>query len=286
MVSIHSPKQQIKIIAVLSLIIAILLSSCIHSSAQSNPMIFLGDSRTVGMYMTVHSGGYKDEIATTVGNESWYAKCSQGYSYLVHTAVPRMESHGIPNGAKILVLMGVNDCSDSSANQYASYLNRKAKEWAKQGASTYFVSVNPVYNGKSRWVKNSQIESFNRTIQQALSPSVHYLNTFSMLRDTITSTSSATDREGLHYQAPTYWNIYRACQDVKAPSHPVSTTHSQLSSTTLKPSSTTSSLASSHPCPSSSTSSSPAQPRHTKLGLSTGVVIGLCMLGIAGILLI
>lgn len=286
MVEIHSPWQRIRIIAIISLILSFVLASCTQSSAKSSSVVFLGDSRTVGMYQTIHPSSYHDAISINRGNESWYAKCSQGYSYFVHVAVPQMEQHGIPQNAKIFVLFGVNDCSLSQASRYASYLNQKSQEWEEDGATTYFVSVNPVNDAKSRWVKNTQVRAFNQAMKQKLNTRVHYVDTFSALYSKISQQDSATDREGLHFQADSYRYIYEQCLLQKSnESHPILST-SKSTSTTSRPVST-------HPTQSLARSSSTqiqSHPNHShgasKLGVSAIIVIILGILGVIGVVLI
>ena len=52
--------------------------------------------------------------------------------------------------------MGVND--PGNYNQYAALTNQRAAQWAARGATTYFVSVNPVW--ENPYVTQEQVELF------------------------------------------------------------------------------------------------------------------------------
>jgi len=155
-------------------------------------VIFIGDSRTVGMHAAV------GEPANTV----WSAKVSMGYDWMVSTGVPNIEGK-VSSGSKIVILMGVNDFGyNNRAQKYANYINTKAAEWAKKGAKTYYCSVNPVIDSKtSKYVKNKGIQEFNKAIKPLLK-GVTYIDTYNKI---VNNFGSA---DGLHYDKTTYVTIY------------------------------------------------------------------------------
>lgn len=152
--------------------------------------IFIGDSRTVGMQMTV--GGEED---------CWSCKTSMGYDWMVSEGIPAVEGE-IGDGVAVFVLLGVNDLGNAAA--YAEYVNQKAADWAEAGASTYFVSVGPV---GSTTVTNQQIEDFNSVISSN-ADEYRYLDLYSSMQKDGFSTS-----DGLHYTSDTYWYIYQFLHD-------------------------------------------------------------------------
>jgi len=153
-------------------------------------IIFIGDSRTVGMHSAV------GDSANTI----WSAKVSMGYDWMVSTGVSVVPAN--VKNAKIIILMGVNDYGYYQRDQkYANYINSKAKEWAKSGAKTYYVSVNPVVDSKNKYVKNSSIKTFNNSMKKLLN-GVTYIDTYNH----IINNFNAPD--GLHYDSATYKRIY------------------------------------------------------------------------------
>ena len=102
-------------------------STATQESSPSNTnisnLIFVGDSRTVGMQSAVG------------GNDTWSGKVSAGLDWMQSTGVPNIEG-SIGNGSGVVILMGVNDLYRASS--YLSYINEKANTWASSGAHTYF----------------------------------------------------------------------------------------------------------------------------------------------------
>ena len=87
------------------------------SNSQSNisNLVFVGDSRTVGMQSAVGS------------NDTWSGKVSAGLDWMKSSGVPNVEGK-IGNGSAVIILMGVNDLYRSDG--YISYINEKASTWA------------------------------------------------------------------------------------------------------------------------------------------------------------
>ena len=151
--------------------------------------IFIGDSRTVGMQMYV--GGEE--------NEYWSAKNSMGYSWMRESGVPAVEDL-IGRDTDVVILMGVNDLGNMGS--YVDYMNEKAAERKRRGARTFFVSVTPVRENGSHNARNSRIDEFNAYAQANLR-GVHYIDAADRIRDSFGSP------DGLHYDGPTYREIYR-----------------------------------------------------------------------------
>lgn len=160
-----------------------------NDEKEQHRTIFVGDSRTVGMYM----------YAPYNKNEYWSAKDSKGYNWMVKSGIPGMEDL-IRENTDIVILMGVNDLGN--VTKYTDYINKKAQEWKEKGARTFFVSVNPVVDSKSPNAKNSHIESFNTYVRENLE-GVHYIDVYNRIR------SSFGSPDGIHFDGPTYREIYR-----------------------------------------------------------------------------
>ncbi len=156
---------------------------------QHRKVLFIGDSRTVGMEM--FCGGAEDEY--------WSARNSMGYSWMVSTGIPNVENL-IDQNTDIVILMGVNDLGN--VYNYVDYINSKAAEWKELGARTYFVSVTPVDDSRSPNAKNSRIENFNAYAQENLQ-NVNYIDAYSRIRYSFGSP------DGIHFDGSTYREIYR-----------------------------------------------------------------------------
>ncbi len=159
---------------------------------DASAVIFVGDSRTVGMSQAVSS---------TKDGPFFIGKESIGYNWLVNTASSQIDSYlkDYP-AAKVVFAFGINDLGNIS--NYISYYNKLISKYPK--ASFYMMSVNPVNESTAKkWstVTNSQISSFNTKLKNAF-PS-QYLDVYSYLNKNGFSTT-----DGVHYTASTYKTIY------------------------------------------------------------------------------
>lgn len=157
-----------------------------YESSYISKYIFIGDSRTEGMRITLNT----DDI--------WSCEVAMGYDWMVNTGIPNIESE-ISSNSAIIILMGVNDLYN--VNNYVNYINQKASEWEQKGVKTYFVSVGPIeYN---MYCSNIDIESFNNQLRNGLNTNVKYIDIYT---DMINNGYGTTD--GTHYTSDTYRNIY------------------------------------------------------------------------------
>lgn len=156
------------------------------TGSSINNLVFVGDSRTVGMQSAVG------------GNDTWSGQVSAGLDWLKSSGVPTVEGN-IGSGSAVIILMGVNDLY--RPDSYISYINEKASSWASKGAHTYFVSVNPTEGSYSHL--NSNIDNFNQKLKSGLNSNVSYIDTNSYLKSNGFSTT-----DGLHYTGDTYNKIY------------------------------------------------------------------------------
>ena len=153
-------------------------------------LIFIGDSRTEGIRDAVQDGSI------------WSCLSSMGYNWMVSTGVPQIEGE-IGSNTAVIILMGVNDVYN--INNYISYINAKANEWAALGATTYFVSVGPGQNDP--YVSNAEIENFNAAMQANL-VGVYYIDMYSYL---VSKGFSTLD--GTHYPDSVSIDIYNYILD-------------------------------------------------------------------------
>lgn len=199
-------------------------------------LILIGDSRTVGMYYTLHPkekaklSEHSDhpeyiESLTVSKTETtsegrkviWEAENGSGYKWMTKTGVPKVEK-SITSKSDVFILVGVNDIKDSDLKQsYIDYLNKKGAAWAAKGARVFFVSILPEGNKngtveyprirKSLKEPNSVIRSWNSTIKSGLSKNVTFLDAASLIGPTYTTFDQ------IHYSGTTYKLIWRLLKD-------------------------------------------------------------------------
>lgn len=149
-------------------------------------VIMVGDSRCVQMQAAVGGGGC-----------SWVCENSKEYTWFSEIAIPKFDQY-VGSGTKVVINMGVND--PEHYKQYAELINAKAAEWAGRGARTYLVSVNPVW--ENPYTSQEEVDTFNANVPGMLS-GVTWIDTSSWL-----NTNGYRLLDGLHYDDPTYVNIF------------------------------------------------------------------------------
>ncbi len=149
-------------------------------------VIMVGDSRCVQMQEAVGGGGC-----------SWICENSKEYTWFVEKAIPRFDQY-VGKGTKVVINMGVND--PEHYKDYVATINAKAAEWTGRGARTYLVSVNPVW--ENPYTAQEDVDTFNANVPGMLS-GVTWIDTSSWL-----TTNGYRLVDGLHYDAPTYVNIF------------------------------------------------------------------------------
>lgn len=155
--------------------------------------ILVGDSRFVGMEMSLDMSKYKDVFIV--------AKSAQGYLWLNKTAVPEVRriigKNKNFNRWKVAINLGVNDLG--RREKYKKLYKELVKEW-----DLYFVSVNPVRNYKR--IKNESIVSFNSAIRDT--EDLKYIDTYNAMMNKGFETP-----DGVHYSIKTYKDIFGYIMD-------------------------------------------------------------------------
>ncbi len=193
------------ILAAAALALMISAFAPVRTEAETTParrIILIGDSRTEGMHQFI---GTRSGVV-------WRYKSGMGLVWMKNTGVPGIESK-IRKNTAVVILMGVNDVLDLwQTDNYASYINAKAKAWKAKGADTYYVSLTPVDNKKDKYEKNKNIRQWNARIRKQLSSDVTYVNIYSKMLTDLETTS-----DGLHYQRSSsvkYFNlVYNAVKN-------------------------------------------------------------------------
>ena len=183
-----------------------------YQSSSGTKNIYIGDSRTVGMCASLSGGDwikcqYNNSGGYDYNGELIISQGSMGYSWLVNTAIPKVNSIIAANpGVKynIISLMGVNGLDAS--NYVSKYTELADGAWKNQ--NIVLVSVNPIDYEKELQhgysVKQESIISFNNRIQSVASSksNVKYCDTYNLIINDFNTT------DGLHYDGNTYKKIY------------------------------------------------------------------------------
>ncbi|MDO5424128.1 MAG: hypothetical protein Q4F41_10415 [Eubacteriales bacterium] len=159
----------------------------VEDAVAQSKLIFVGDSRTVGMKAAVG------------GKAVYIAKIGEGYDWLSTTALKSLKKQLAKYPASQVVFnLGVNDVGNVSA--YRTFYRKLFAQYPD--AKFYILSVNPIENGKGSWaVTNKMIRAFNKKMKAAFPE--NYLDCYSELVKNGYETA-----DGLHYTSTTYWKIY------------------------------------------------------------------------------
>ena len=183
------------------------------SLAAGHHLLLIGDSRTEGMAAAVGSG---DENI----HNYWCYESGKGLQHMANRSFPYIDGKIIEireafpeDMISVICMYGVNDTHN--VKDYAMIFNMKAEEYPD--IRFFFVSVNPIADEKSgyRWDKDKYVTDFNEKIRPLLSDRITYIDTYSMIKDTFREHT----RDGVHYDAAMYREIYGAVRDVVTAPH-------------------------------------------------------------------
>lgn len=164
--------------------------------------IFIGDSRTVGMFNCVDKKS----------NEFSIAKGGAGYSWLNGTALTELKTtiKG-KEDSYIIINMGTNSgLTENEANQYAQLYNKIATDYPNSQVVAVSVTQIDVNTAKSNGMysgislTSDSVNKFNGYLKNKLDSKIKYCDVYSK----IASTYKTLD--GVHYDCNTYKDIYNA----------------------------------------------------------------------------
>lgn len=173
-------------------------SSSNKKNTKNNYTIYIGDSRTVGMCMSV----------SITNKEKCIAKGSMGFNWFSSTAIPELKQVLKSNPkSNIVINMGTNDLNNAS--KYAEAYNNLAKEYPK--SKIVAVSVTKIDDSLATsygyTVRNSNVVAFNTKLKSLLSSKVKYCDVYSKTKNTTSTT------DGVHYNSDSYNKIYQAIKN-------------------------------------------------------------------------
>lgn len=157
---------------------------------EAHHLIFVGDSRTVGMEEAVH-GKNPSDGCTFIG------KVGEGYYWLCHDGIEQLDTALLEEpDAAVIFNLGVNDLEE--IDRYLEYYPQIFADYPE--ASFYIMSVNPV-GEKCEGASNEEIEAFNKELAAHFDS--QYLDCYRYLK----SEGFETVDE-LHYTNDTYRQIH------------------------------------------------------------------------------
>ncbi len=161
------------------------------TSGVSTEIIFIGDLRTAQM-----------KVSSKDTSSIWIVNPSATFTWFQTSATHSIEAR-IKSNTAICVLMGFESIHvPNSSLQYCKYINECADRWSVKGASTYFVSVNPVDESKYRRINNIEIQKWNQDVRNGLNANVGYIDTYSAIINNFQSI------DGFSYDNETLMKIY------------------------------------------------------------------------------
>lgn len=162
-----------------------------NAEEPGHSLIFVGDSRTVGM----HDALFQDDSDDAC---SFIAKSGEGFYWLYHDGIAELEEalRETP-GATVIFNLGVNDLRE--AEQYISFYKELFSVY--HDPSFYIMSVNPVVDDKCSGASNAEIEAFNKRMREEFPDK--YLDCYNYLLE-----QGFEAADGLHYSNDTYRMIH------------------------------------------------------------------------------
>ena len=168
-----------------------------YSKTRSNVKLnglnfFIGDSRTVGM----------DSSVNDIDSSNVVAEVSQGYYWLLNTAIDSANSKMGANKYNVFLWLGVNDLGNID-NYIAKYKELAQNDWKNH--NMFVVQVGPVDDSISPNVKNSSIDLFNNKMQSEITNA----NISNLVYVPMNYNIKYYDESmGVHYGSEDYINIY------------------------------------------------------------------------------
>ena len=179
--------------------------SYMKEKADNSAVVFIGDSRTVGMKAAITDIVDKD-------NEFFIAQSGEGYSWFKNTGIGQLKStislHKNINDWTIVTNLGVNDPDNAEkyVEEYEDLMTDIETSNSSKNIMMYVISVNPVDESKCSSRTNKEINKINEIFENGFEDetnSIIYINTNDYVKQIMIST------DVLHYTDSTYRKIYK-----------------------------------------------------------------------------
>lgn len=191
-----------------------------------NHIIFVGDSRTVRMELTLQRQFGTDSGITR--DIDFVCQEGKGLDWLKQEGINSVlklaeSSYSVQRPTAVIFNLGVND--PGNMYNYVEYLQKIAGNLQKKNCKLFIMSVNPVnsktieYLSRNAIRKEEVIRKFNSVMKSGLSSSYGYIDTYSYLLGNGYGTNlggggqDVTTDDGLHYTTKTYKRIFKYCLD-------------------------------------------------------------------------
>lgn len=201
----------------------------ILNTKKYSEVIFVGDSRTVGMQKTLQEQCGRKQL----NNVSFVCKSGQGLKWFRSEGIQQLnkiierEKKSSGKNKKIAVVfnLGINDIRhrnnmDPDSCQviynYLTYMNKLSSKLEKQGCILFYMSVNPINASMSKTKelrREWELLIFNKSLKEGLNSTWNYIDVFErLINKGYSSVRESSERDdGIHYSAQTYKRIYKYC---------------------------------------------------------------------------
>lgn len=196
-------------------------------SKRYSAVIFVGDSRTNGMKLTLESEFGRDMfpnvkfIARNGSRLNWLK--SGAYRELNREIKRIRETDKRP--IAVVFNHGVNDIKHEAgesvnavrlAGKYGDYMNSIGEKLKRKNCKLFYMSVNPINSAEMKYKglrSERELFAFNNTLKELLKKNYTYIDTCSWLYRNGYSTSKkdAGRDDGIHFTSRTYKRIFQFC---------------------------------------------------------------------------
>ena len=202
------------------LAVAAFLSFIMPANAYASTNIFIGDSRTCGMYCALASQqelasiANKEDITAAsstgaIANTRWRARVGAQFDWFQTEGIPYVSQKidKLASGDNVIIWMGVNDLDNVSS--YVAAINNASKGWIASGLNVFVVQVSAInekdaQTGYGEQYTSKGIVAFNSALKDRIASNIHFIP---LTADDIGMTGFPTS-DGLHYTDSAYKKIY------------------------------------------------------------------------------
>lgn len=184
------------------------------TSYDYEKLVFVGDSRTCGMYTAITGSSTSDNkivYKNSKKTEYYVCKVSQGFSWFKDKAKKEVDKL-VTDKTAVVIWLGINDIAGAADNavrdiakKYAEQTIKFAKDW---NCDVYYLAVTPS-DLKLKKDLNDAAKIFNKTLANQLGTTVKFLDAYSYVEKKLKSGDYKTDSSmHVHYDNAGSQGIY------------------------------------------------------------------------------